>query len=173
MTQRKPPGMSFMSWIDQQITEAQERGAFDDLPGAGLPIPDRGEADAGEAWLHSYVRREGVPTEEMLPTPLRLRKEIERLTDAAPLLRTEQAVRELAGELNQRIIDWRRIPLGPPIFVPLVDEEELVGRWRESRPAATAPAPPAGPDADEIDKTGAIRRPWWRRLRRPREGSGP
>lgn len=26
------------SWIDQQIREAQERGHFDDLPGAGRPI---------------------------------------------------------------------------------------------------------------------------------------
>jgi DnaJ family protein C protein 28 len=26
------------SWIDQQIREAQERGQFDDLPGAGRPI---------------------------------------------------------------------------------------------------------------------------------------
>src|SRR5262245_50270332 len=35
MTERKPAGMSFTSWIDQQIEEAAERGAFDDLPGAG------------------------------------------------------------------------------------------------------------------------------------------
>jgi hypothetical protein len=31
MTERKPPGMSFTSWIDQQISGAEERGAFDDL----------------------------------------------------------------------------------------------------------------------------------------------
>jgi len=35
MTGRKPAGMSFPSWIDQQINEAAERGAFDHLPGAG------------------------------------------------------------------------------------------------------------------------------------------
>ena len=29
MTERKPSGMSFTSWIDQQISEAEERGAFD------------------------------------------------------------------------------------------------------------------------------------------------
>lgn len=28
----------FESWIDRQIREAQERGEFDDLPGAGEPI---------------------------------------------------------------------------------------------------------------------------------------
>jgi hypothetical protein len=39
MTERKPAGKSFTSWIDQQIQEAQDRGAFDDLPGTGKPSP--------------------------------------------------------------------------------------------------------------------------------------
>ena len=34
MTERKPPGMSFETWIDHQITQAQERGAFDGPAGA-------------------------------------------------------------------------------------------------------------------------------------------
>ena len=49
MTERKPPGMDFSSWIDQQIEEAAKRGAFDDLPGAGKPLPNRGESDDGLA----------------------------------------------------------------------------------------------------------------------------
>jgi hypothetical protein len=32
--------MSFTSWIDQQISEAEERGCFDNLPGAGQPLPN-------------------------------------------------------------------------------------------------------------------------------------
>jgi hypothetical protein len=90
MTDRKPAGMSFTSWIDQQINQAAERGTFDDLPGAGKPLPKRDE-DAGQAWLREYLRREGVPTEELLPTPLRLRKETERLAENVPEMRTEQA----------------------------------------------------------------------------------
>ncbi|MEV4218944.1 DUF1992 domain-containing protein [Nonomuraea sp. NPDC049725] len=39
MTERKPGGMQFESWVDRQIREAQERGEFDDLPGAGKPLP--------------------------------------------------------------------------------------------------------------------------------------
>src|SRR5580693_10542246 len=80
MTERKPPEISFVSWIDQQINEAAERGAFDNLPGAGKPLPRGGEAADGQAWLRNYLRREGVSTEELLPVPLRLRKEVERLT---------------------------------------------------------------------------------------------
>jgi hypothetical protein len=131
VTERKPPELSFTSWIDQQIAEAEKRGAFDNLPGAGKPIPHRG--DAFEAWLQDYLRREGVSAEELLPTPFRLRKEIERLAEAVSEMRSEQEVREAVRELNRRIVDWRRRPAGPPVFVPLADEGKLVGEWRRRR----------------------------------------
>jgi Domain of unknown function (DUF1992) len=133
MTERKPSGMSFTSWIDQQISEAAERGAFDNLPGAGKPLPKRGDADDEQAWLREYLRREGVSAEVLLPTPLRLRKEAARLAETAPELSSEQEVREAVAELNHRIKEWRRIPVGPPIFVPLVDEDVMLSRWREAR----------------------------------------
>ncbi len=135
MTERKPPEMSFRTWIDQQISQAEERGAFDNLPGAGKPLPRGDEADDGQAWLREYVRREGVPAEALLPLPLRLRKETERLAEAVPVLGSEQEVRDAVAELNGRIMEWRRIPVGPPVFVPLADEEALVFRWREAHPA--------------------------------------
>jgi DnaJ-like protein len=161
MTERKPPEMSFSTWIDQQISEAAERGAFENLPGAGKPLP-KGEEDAAAAWLREYVRREGVTTEEFLPVPLKLRKESERLAEAAPALPSEQAVLEAAEELNERIMNWRRIPLGPPIFVPLVDAGELARRWREARPAGSPPEAAAG--ARDPGPGGSRR---WRRRGRP------
>jgi len=46
MSEQKPPGTSWESWIEQQIREAQEAGAFDQLPGAGKPLPNlTGEYD--------------------------------------------------------------------------------------------------------------------------------
>ncbi len=33
MTERKPPGVSFETWIDKQIREATERGEFAHLSG--------------------------------------------------------------------------------------------------------------------------------------------
>jgi Domain of unknown function (DUF1992) len=159
MTERKPPDMSFRSWIDQQIDEAAERGAFADLPGAGKPLPGQGDEDAAQAWLREYVRREGVPPEEFLPVPLKLRRERERLAEAAPRLPSEQSVREAAAELNERITQWRRIPLGPPIFVPLADAEELAGRWRAAQPLG----PPATAGARDPEPGGRRRR--WRRGR--------
>jgi Domain of unknown function (DUF1992) len=160
MTERKPPDMSFRTWIEQQIEEATERGAFENLPGAGKPLP-RTEEDAAAAWLREYVRREGVATEEFLPVPLKLRKESERLADAAPGLPSEQAVREAAAELNERVMNWRRIPLGPPVFVPLVDADALAARWHDAQPAG--PPPPAAAGAPQHERRG--RRRWRRRGR--------
>jgi hypothetical protein len=168
MTERKPPGMSFTSWIDQQISEAAERGAFDDLPGAGKPLPNRGEADDGQAWLRDYALREGVPAEELLPTPLKLRKQAQRLAESVHGLRSEQEVREAVCELNHRIMEWRRIPLGPPIFVPLVNEEQMVSRWRDGQPVRQSPSSP-GPVTGNTAATARQR--WWRRQGRRADAS--
>jgi len=165
MTERKPPDLSFTSWIDRQINEAAERGAFDNLPGAGKPLPKRTGDDAGQAWLRDYLRREGVPAEELLPTPLRLRREIERLTAIVHELRSEQEVRGTVAELNRQIVEWRRIPEGPPLFLRLVDEDMLVSRWRDGQAGSpSGPAPvPADPGPASIQSPPPR---WWRRLHR-------
>src|SRR5215468_5786461 len=144
MTDRKPTDMTFTSWIDKQIAEAAERGAFDNLPGAGKPIHHHGNEDAADAWLRDYLRKEGVSAEALLPPPLRLRRAIDRLARAVPAMASEREVREAVAELNQEIREWRRIPLGPPVFVPLVDEEAMVIRWQSAQPRP-APAYPGQP----------------------------
>lgn len=165
MTDRKPVGMSFNSWIDQQISEAADRGAFDDLPGAGKPLPARDDFN-GQAWLADYVRRQGGSIEDTLPTPLRLRRQRELLTEAAPEFRSEEQVREAAAELNEQIMRWRKLPQDPPIFVPLVDTEGLVKLWltaheeAELNRAAQAPEPSAlAPEASPAPR-------WFRRRQR-------
>ncbi|HTT52193.1 MAG TPA: DUF1992 domain-containing protein [Streptosporangiaceae bacterium] len=162
MTERKPPEISFASWIDQQINEAAERGAFDNLPGAGKPLPVRPETyDYGLAWVQEHLRKDGVPVEEILPPPLKLRKQSARLAEQVADLAGEQEVRDAVADLNRRIMEWRRIPEGPPIFVPLVDEEAMVARWRDAHPAPPAdPGPAAAPP-------GPARRRRWRRTIKP------
>jgi hypothetical protein len=169
MTERKPQGMSFNSWIDQQIADAEQRGVFDNLPGAGKPLDLKreGDADYGQAWVRDYARREGVPPEEFLPTPLRLRKEIERLTEAVAEMRSEQEVRDTVGELNRRILEWRRFSDGPPIYVRLVNKEEMLDRWRSAL-AANRARRPARPAADPAPETARGRRGWRRRRGRVR-----
>jgi len=141
--------MSFTSWIDQQIADAEKRGVFDNLPGAGKPLNLKpgGDEDYGQAWIRDYARREGVPAEEFLPTPLKLRKEIERLAETVEQMPSEEEVRSVVADLNRRIVEWRRVPVGPPIFVRLVNSDEMVARWRQAQAqaqAATRPAAAAG-----------------------------
>jgi DnaJ homologue, subfamily C, member 28, conserved domain len=169
MTDRKPAGMSFGSWIDEQIRQAEERGAFDDLPGTGKPLPKRNE-DAAQAWLREYMKREGISADELLPTPLKLRKELERLGEDITAFRSEDEIREVVRELNYRIVQFRRFPSGPPVFVPLADTEALVQRWREAQePPAGSPAPSAPSAAGTGSASRRFARPrWWpRRTLRP------
>lgn len=136
MTERKPKGMSFESWIDRQIRDADERGLFDDLPGQGKPLnirPTAGDGDFGQAWARDYALREGVPPEEFLPTPLRLRREIERLADVVPDMRSEQEVRDAVSDINRRVLQWRKIPVGPPVHVRLVNKDEMLTLWRTAQ----------------------------------------
>ena len=135
--------MGYTTWIDRQIADAERRGLFDDLPGAGKPLnlKPSGE-DYGDAWVRDYARREGVQPEEFLPTPLRLRREIERLTEAVGGFRSEAEIREIAADINRRIVEWRRIPVGPPIHVRLVNADDLVARWRAAQSARPQPGRP-------------------------------
>ena len=160
MTDRKPSGMTFTSWIDQQISEAAQRGAFDDLPLAGKPLPRRPENDDGMAWIREKLAREGVSADELLPPPLKLRKERQALIDNAGGFRSEQDLLDAASDLNRRIVEWRRIPVGPPIHVSLADKDDLVRRWRDAHPAPPPAAEPA-----------ALPAPPGRRRRWPRRAS--
>jgi hypothetical protein len=161
MTERKPPGVTFESWVDKQIRLAQERGDFDDLPGTGKPLPGAGEPVEDQWWVKDYIRREGLSGEALLPTPLQLRKEVERLPETVRDLTTEQAVRDVAAGLNRRIVEYLRAPSGPQVAVGLVNVDDVVARWRSEQPKP-AEQPAAQPErAPTPQKTR-----WWRRRQR-------
>lgn len=160
MTERKPPRVSFESWVERQIREAEDRGEFDNLPGLGKPLPGAGKPDEELWWLKSKLRQEELSTEALLPTSLRLRKEIERLPQTAAALPTERAVRETVEELNVRIAKFLRAPTGPPVPVRPVDPDEVVQQWEQERRAvmqrhAATPADVA---------SAAPRARWWHRF---------
>jgi hypothetical protein len=50
-------------WIDEIIKAAQERGDFDNLPGAGKPIPGAGTKDDDMWWVRSWLERNKDPEE--------------------------------------------------------------------------------------------------------------
>lgn len=144
MTERKPPRATFESWVETQIRGAYERGEFENLAGAGKPIPGRGGDDW---WVRGYLEREGLSADDLLPEPLRLRKDIERLPDAVRALRTEREVRDEVARLDRRIAAWLRNPTGPRIPIRRVDADEVVARWRADR--ASTHTRDEGPRGDE------------------------
>ncbi len=158
MTERKPAGMTHESWVDKQIREATERGEFENLPGAGKPIPGAGQPVTEDSWLRDYLRREGVTGDGVLPPSLLLRRDLEQLPERIRRLRFERDVRELAAELNARIIEWQRLPSGPHVPVAPVDVDEVVEQWRnEHKPTADSSAGPGTPTPP------GRRRRWFRR----------
>lgn len=165
MTRRKPTDMSFEHWTERQIREAQERGAFDDLPGAGRPIKDLDKPWSAERWAADLARREGVDLSATLPPSLRLRRERERLLAGLGDLDQEARVREAVAGFNDSVREaFRRPVTGPPLTVGLMDVEEVVGRWRELRAVeqqTEQAVPAAGAEAPAPSARG-----WWARWRR-------
>lgn len=151
--------------VDDEIARATRDGAFRDLPGAGKPL--RSRPDDEHWWVREKLRREGVSTDALLPTSLRLRKEVHALPEAVRTLRTEDAVRRAAADLDRRVLDWILIPTPPQVVVPRVDVEAVVARWRAERPAP--PPPPVAP-APPLPRPSRWRWLPRRRARRATEG---
>ncbi|MFJ8958738.1 DUF1992 domain-containing protein [Lentzea sp. NPDC102401] len=125
MTQRKPPGMGFESWIDRQIREAQERGEFDDLPSAGKPLPGAGEALDEDWWIKRKVREEEGTAG--LPPSLVLRKQAETARARALAATTDEEARSIIEQMNAEILDALRKPLsGPPLNLMPFDVDALL-----------------------------------------------
>jgi hypothetical protein len=136
MTERKPPGVEFGSWVERQIREAAERGAFDNLPGAGKPIADLDKPHDELWWVKQKLRRENLA---WLPPTIALRKEAEEALEAASRAGSEDQVRRILADLNRKIVDGnRKAASGPPLNLAPVDVERVVRSWRERQ------APPDG-----------------------------
>ena len=134
MTRRKPPGISYQTWVDQQVREAESRGAFENLPGAGKPIPDIDRPQNELDWIAKLLRRENVDASVLLPPSLRLRKEVQDLRHTLASEPSEPLVRAHLEDLNRRIREAHRRPQeGPPLTVMSQDVEATVARWREDR----------------------------------------
>ncbi|MEU0244857.1 DUF1992 domain-containing protein [Streptomyces sp. NPDC006235] len=132
MTERKPPGVDFESWVDKQIRDAETRGEFERLPGAGRPLPADVDSTYDELWwVKRKMAREGL---SVLPPTLALRKEAEDALLAAYAAPSEQAVRKIIGEINDKIRDMMfKPPPGPPLGKKPYDVEDVVRQWRERR----------------------------------------
>ena len=121
--------MQYESWIDRQIREAQERGAFDNLPGAGRPLHLDDDPDW---WIKAKIKRENL--EPALPGPVLLRREVENVQDALADVAEEATARAILEALNDRIRAYYARPAtGPFVPVRLVDVQVELDRWRRRR----------------------------------------
>jgi hypothetical protein len=134
MTERKPPATSWESWVEQQIREARERGAFDDLPGAGKPIAGLDKPYDPLWWVKSWLEREKLSA---LPPDLELRKRIERELASIWRLADESQVRLRVEKLNRDIAKLNASG-GTSSLTSLVaiDVDEVVEKWRRGGDAA-------------------------------------
>jgi Domain of unknown function (DUF1992) len=133
MTQRKPPGTSWESWIEAQIRVAQEQGAFDNLPGAGKPLPDIDQEYDPLWWVKQLVQREQL---SMLPPSLELLRKVETELASIGKLPDEAAVRRRVTALNVEIAKVNATVMeGPPTRLGKLDVDQVVARWRRTRSA--------------------------------------
>jgi hypothetical protein len=131
VTDRKPPGVGFGTWVERQIREATERGAFDDLPGAGKPIADLDEPHDELWWVRRKLRQERL---SYLPPTLALRKAAEDALLEASRAGSEDQVRRIVADVNARILEGnRKAASGPPPNLVPFDVERVVRTWRERR----------------------------------------
>lgn len=157
MTERKPAGMSFETWVDSQIERAREDGAFDGLDLAGRPLPRRDREQTSYEWALEWAKRENADVVGMLPSGLALRKEREELPALVARQPTEELARAVVEAHVARVDRYYRQPAdGPWIAVGMPDVEEMVAEWRRTRPVQ----PPAEPP---VAAPPGPRRRWLRR----------
>ena len=160
--------------VEKAIREAQERGEFDNLPGAGKPLRSLGDPEHEDPdwWVKGLVERENLDLSGAMSPSMALRKEAAGFPESLLDLRTEQGVRAVLDDYNHRVRVDRLRPAGgtrSPVWARIVDADEMVGRWRVLREAkvreaeaARAAATPTTDGASRAARRG--RAAWIRRL---------
>ncbi len=119
-------------YVEVSIQQAMRRGDFDELPGAGKPIPGLGGVKDPDWWIRRKIERERITG--LGPPALTLRTESAGLDARLDALASEHAVREHLDDFNRRVVEARRQLLGgPPVVTPTRDIELELERWRERR----------------------------------------
>lgn len=147
MTERKPPGVSWQTWIDRQIEDAQSRGEFDGLDGLGKPLPGVDEARDELWWVREKLKREKV---EHLPPTLKILKDRADAIADAVAAPTEAEARSVLEAMNDRIrYENAHVVVGPPSTAVPIDIDRVLDRRRRER----------GPDAPDDGPTLAEHEP--------------
>lgn len=130
---KKPEGMSWESFSEHLIAQAQAAGEFDNLPGFGKPLPDLDRPHDDAWWVKQTARREKL---NLLPPGLAIRVDVQQTMSRVWAAPSEEAVRAQLVALNERIAQANFACVsGPPSDVALIDVESTVAEWRDRRNA--------------------------------------
>ncbi|MDQ1135767.1 hypothetical protein QE410_000566 [Microbacterium sp. SORGH_AS 1204] len=144
------------AFVETAIQQAIRRGEFDDLPGAGKPLPDLGSSHDPDWWIRRKIETEKLTG--LGPPALTLRVEHAELAERLDAIPREAEVREAVEDFNRRVIEARRQLLGgPPVVTPTVDVDAEVAAWTERRRAREAAA--------SVEEPVRRRRRWFGRAR--------
>jgi Domain of unknown function (DUF1992) len=122
----------FAQYVEISIQQAMRRGDFDNLPGAGKPIPNLTQTYDPNWWVRQKIEREQLTG--LGPPALTLRTEDERLDSRLDRAPSQQAAREILEDFNNRVIEARRQLLGgPPVVTRTRDVDLEMDAWRERR----------------------------------------
>jgi|RhiMetdeSRZDD1v2_1073273.scaffolds.fasta_scaffold00537_28 DnaJ-like protein len=141
MTERKPPGRSWESWLDEQIAQARAEGAFDNLEGVGKPLADLHQGYDPDWWVKKLIAREKV---SVLPPSLELLRKVEAEMARIWTSPEEAEVRRRVTALNDEISRVNsRMAAGPASRLAVLDVDAIVEDWRRRRAThATGPSAP-------------------------------
>ncbi|SDH51085.1 protein of unknown function [Leifsonia sp. 98AMF] len=150
--------------VETSIQQAIRRGDFDNLPGAGKPLPGLTGTHDPDWWIRRKIEREQLTG--LGPPALLLRTEDAELDAKLDRLASESTVREHLESFNRRVIEARRqLQGGPPVITRTRDVEEEVARWRQRRDERIREA-----DARRRAEQEAYAALSWRERRRLRRG---
>ncbi|MFK3669886.1 DUF1992 domain-containing protein [Leifsonia aquatica] len=150
--------------IENAIQQAIRRGDFDDLPGAGKPLPGLTGTHDPDWWIRRKIEREQLTG--LGPPALTLRTEDTEFADRLDRLGSERAVREHVEDFNRRVREARRqLQGGPPVVTPMRDADAEVAAWLDRRTARLR-------DAEERRRAeaDALASLTWRERRRRKRG---
>jgi hypothetical protein len=134
MAERKPPGKSWRSWVEEQIQQAQTDGEFDQLEGKGKPIPGIEAPYDPLWWVKKLLERERV---SLLPAALEIRAKVDQALENLWALDREEAVREHVAAINRDIARANHTAAaGPPTTLGLLDVDVVLSQWRSRRSSA-------------------------------------
>jgi hypothetical protein len=131
MTEHKPPGKSWDSWIEELIRQARAEGAFDGLEGKGKPIPGLDAPYDPDWWVKKLLEREKI---SVLPPALEVRAKVGRALEEVWRVRSEDEVRQRVTAINVDIVHANRTATkGPPTNLAPLEVDAVLAEWRRRR----------------------------------------